>query len=167
MILEPLYAENIVVAVIYNNEFKWYVTDKDIWFMDYNKLYNAYGNLGISIEENDDIEEREGIRVLDSESVEVFFQRINKYMTTKEELGNLLFLSIQSEEEDLLDFSPALLINFDDKILYSMFPEPASYEEYVPKDWRGRYEDFTRFIPQSEKYWIDEFNNNLFLCNGR
>ncbi|MGG0276947.1 hypothetical protein [Bacillus rhizoplanae] len=165
MVLEPLYAENIIVAVIYNNEFKWYVTDKELWFLDYNKLDNAYENLGISIEDNDEAEERNGIKVLDNENVEVFLPRINKYITTKEELSYLLLENIKGkiEGEDLLDFSPVLLINFDYKILYSMFPEPASYEEYVPQDWNGKYEDFTELIPKSEKYWIDEYNNNLFL----
>lgn len=165
MILEPLYAENIVVAVIYNNEFKWYVTDKELWSLDYNKLNNAYKNLGVSIEDNDEAEERNGMKVLDNENVEVFLPRINKYITTKEELNYLLLENIKSkiEGEDLLDFSPVLLINFDDKKLYSMFPEPASYEEYVPKDWNGKYEDFTELIPKLEKYWIDEFNNNLLL----
>ncbi|MBO1626080.1 hypothetical protein [Bacillus arachidis] len=165
MILEPLYAENIVVAVIYNSEFKWYVTDKELWFLDYNKLNNAYKNLGVSIEDNDEAEERNGMKVLDNENVEVFLPRINKYITTKEELNYLLLENIKSkiEGEDLLDFSPVLLINFDDKKLYSMFPEPASYEEYVPKDWNGKYKDFTELIPKLEKYWIDEFNNNLLL----
>lgn len=163
MKLEPLYAENIIVAVIYKNEFRWYVTDKELWFLDYNKLDNAYKNLGISIEDNDETEERNGIKVLDHENVEVFLVRINQYKTTKEELNYLLLENIKRKNagEDLLDFSPILLINFDNKILYSMFPEPASYENYVPKDWSGTYEDFTEFIPTAEKYWIDKFNNNL------
>ncbi|NWK70097.1 hypothetical protein HWX41_13720 [Bacillus paramycoides] len=165
MVLEPLYAENIIVAVIYNNEFKWYVTDKELWFLDYNKLDNAYKNLGVRIQDNDETEERNGIEVLDNKNIEVFLPRINKYKTTKEELNYLLLKNIKSKNagEDLLDLSPVLLINFDNKILYSMFPEPASYEEYVPKDWIGKYEDFTEFIPKSEKYWIDEFHNNLLL----
>lgn len=165
MVLEPLYAENIIVAVIYNNKLKWYVTDKELWFLDYNKLYKAYENMGIIIEENDEVEERKGIKVLDSKTAEVFLKRIDKYMTTKEELRYLLLRNIENNGEggDLLDFSPALLINFDNKILYSMFPEPASYEEYVPKDWEGRYEDFTELIFRSNKYWIDDANNNLFL----
>ncbi|CAM3822677.1 hypothetical protein [Bacillus paramycoides] len=165
MILEPLYAENIVVGVIYKNEFRWYVTDKELWFLDYNKLDNAYKNLGVRIEDNDETEERNGIEVLDNKNIEVFLPRINKYKTTKEELNYLLLKNIKSKNagEDLLDLSPVLLINFENKILYSMFPEPASYEEYVPKDWIGKYEDFTEFIPKSEKYWIDEFNTNLFL----
>ncbi|TKI81216.1 hypothetical protein FC699_34140, partial [Bacillus wiedmannii] len=97
MILEPLYAENIIVAVIYNNEFRWYVTDKELWFLDYNKLDNAYKNLGVSIEDNDETEERNGIKVLDNENVEVFLQRINKYNTPKEELNYLLLENIKSK----------------------------------------------------------------------
>lgn len=34
--------------------------------LDYNKLDNAYKNLGISIEDNDETEERNGIKVLGS-----------------------------------------------------------------------------------------------------
>ncbi|EMI9090909.1 hypothetical protein COD05_29055 [Bacillus cereus] len=165
MILEPLYAENIIVAVIYKNEFRWYVTDKELWFLDYDKLDHAYKNLGVSIEDNGETEERNGIQVLNNENVEVFLLRINQYKTTKEEINYLLLENIKRKNagEDLLDFSPVLLINFDNKILYSMFPEPASYENYVPKDWIGTYEDFIEFIPTSEKYWIDKFNNNLLL----
>lgn len=168
MLLEPLYAENIIVAIIYNNEFKWYVTDKELWFLDYNKLDNAYKSLGIKIQDNNEPEERRKIKVLDNENVDIFLQRINKYIATKDELNYLLLESIKSksEEEDLLDFSPVLLINFDNKTLYSMFPEPASYEEYIPKGWVGKYVDFTELIPKSEKYWIDKFDNNLFLLKN-
>ena len=51
MVLEPLYAENIIVGVIYNKKFKWYVTDKELWFLDYNKLDNECETLGISVED--------------------------------------------------------------------------------------------------------------------
>ena len=63
--------------------------------LDYNKLDNAYKNLGISIEDNDETEERNGIKVLDHENVEVFLVRINKYKTTKEELNYLLLENIK------------------------------------------------------------------------
>jgi hypothetical protein len=113
----------------------------------------------------DEAEERKGIEILDSDNANIFLQRINKYRANREELNRSLIEKIKSntEGEDLLDFSPVLLINFDDKILYSMFPEPASFEDYVPKGWNGKYEDFTILVPKLEQYWIDEFNNNLFL----
>ncbi|EPY2273416.1 hypothetical protein ACXAUS_002278 [Clostridium sporogenes] len=165
MVLEPLYAENIIVAVIYNNGFKWYVTDKELWFLDYNKLDNECGNLGISVEDEYEADEREGIKVLNSENIDIFLQRINKDIATKEDLKCFLCKCIKNktERDEILNYSPVLLVDFDDKILYSMFPEPASYEEYVPEEWKGKYEDFTELIPESQKYWIDEFNNNLFL----
>ena len=165
MVLEPLYAENILVAVIYNNQFRWYVTDKELWFLDYNKLDNAYKSIGASIEENDEVNERKDIKILDNNNINIFLKRINKYLVTKDELNQLLTEKIRTkiEGEDLLDFSPVLLIKFDNKILYSMFPEPASYEEYVPKGWHGKYENFTELVPILERYWIDESNNNLFL----
>lgn len=99
MVLEPLYAENIIVAVIYNNEFKWYVTDKELWFLDYNKLDSVYKNLGISIEDNNEPEERVGLKVLDNENVDVFLQKINKYIATKEELNYLLLENIEGKSE--------------------------------------------------------------------
>lgn len=66
--------------------------------LDYNKLDNAYKNLGISIEDNDETEERNGIKVLDHENVEVFLVRINKYKTTKEELNYLLLENIKRKK---------------------------------------------------------------------
>ena len=165
MVLEPFYIENIIVAVIYNNEFKWYVTDKELWFLDYNKLDTAYKNIGISIEEEYEPDERKGIRVINNGNIYVFLQRINKDIAAKDQLNYLLCECIKSrtERDEILNFSPVLLANFDDKILYSMFPEPASYEDYVPDGWKGKYEDFTELIPKSQKYWIDEYSNNLFL----
>ena len=68
--------------------------------LDYNKLDNAYKNLGISIEDNDETEERNGIKVLDHENVEVFLVRINKYKTTKEELNYLLLENIKRKMQE-------------------------------------------------------------------
>lgn len=42
--------------------------------LDYNKLDNAYKNLGISIEDNDETEERNGIKVLGIMKMQKYFQ---------------------------------------------------------------------------------------------
>ena len=151
MVLEPLYAENIIVAVIFNKKFNRYVTDKELWFLDYNKLDNEYKTLGINVEDEYEADERKGIKVLNTENIGMFLQRINKYIATKEELNCFLCKCIKNrmERDEILNYSPVLLVNFDDKILYSMFPEQASYEEYVPEGWVGKYEDFTEVIPKS------------------
>lgn len=51
MLLEPTYAENIIVGVVYNNAWNWYVTEKDVWFLDYNKLDEAYKAKGFQLDD--------------------------------------------------------------------------------------------------------------------
>jgi len=52
-------------------------------------------------------------------------------------------------------------VDFDEKTFYLLFPEPASFEEYVPSGWKGTYEDFTGLIPKIEKYWVNKDGENL------
>lgn len=47
--------------------------------------------------------------------------------------------------------------------LYSNYPELASFEDYVPEGWSGKYIDFTDIIPRKEKYWLNQSNENIFL----
>ncbi|WP_322906646.1 hypothetical protein [Paenibacillus campi] len=37
------------------------------------------------------------------------------------------------------DMFPSLYVDVDGKQLFSSYPEPASYERYVPDGWRGTY----------------------------
>lgn len=34
-----------------------------------------------------------------------------------------------------------------------MFPEPASFEHYMPQDWIGSYADFLDRVPEEQRYW--------------
>ncbi|MEC0755088.1 hypothetical protein P8884_15290 [Bacillus haynesii] len=163
MLLEPAYAENIIVGVVYNNVWNWYVTEKDVWFLDYNKLDEAYKAKGFQLDDFIDESERGGIQVLNYNNALEFLQRIKKYKVTTEELNHLMHEIFQhNATDDLLDFSPSLLIDFDKRKLYSMYPEPASYEEYVPNHWIGIYEDFTNLVPTNQKYWINHKGKSLF-----
>ncbi|TRW21019.1 hypothetical protein FL857_12285 [Criibacterium bergeronii] len=161
MLIEPIYAENIIVGVIWNKIFKWYVTEKDLWFLDYNKLDKGYLEKGYDIEDIVDDNERRGIEVLDKNTVDIFLDRISKYLTTEYELNNL-FNKI-SEFDDCLDFIPSILVDFDNKRFYSMFPELASFEDYIPEGWVGEYVDFTNLIQDEEKYWLNDLKENLFI----
>ena len=38
MLLEPSMTENVIVGVMWKNRFQWYVTRKEIWFMDFIKM---------------------------------------------------------------------------------------------------------------------------------
>ncbi|MGG3639969.1 hypothetical protein [Bacillus gobiensis] len=163
MLLEPCYAEHIIIGVIHNNSFEWYVTEKELWFLDYNKLDDAYQARGFDKENLLIPSEREDIEVLDQRSLDKFLSKLTKHKASKNDLYKILNDAVQSEEyDDLLDFSPSLLVDFNDQKLYSMFPEPASFEEYVPKGWIGELRDFTESVPVEEKYWIDSNGNNLF-----
>ncbi|MDT0145800.1 hypothetical protein Q9R38_04745 [Priestia aryabhattai] len=161
--LEPIYAENVIVGVIHKKQFQWYVTDRDLWYLDYVKFAQAFENEGYSAVDEYIEPERKGIEVLSSENAELFLKRIESYKVDAATLLKLFEDKIESGDgEDVLDFSPSFLVDFDQKTFYSLFPEPASFEEYVPRDWKGMYENFTALIPETEKYWVNKDGESLF-----
>lgn len=166
MKVEPMYAENVIVGVVYKNAWQWYVTNKDLWFLDYKKLEKAYLDKGFDIQNIIDDNERIGIKVLNNEENEkLFLSNIKEYLVTTNELNSMLKNKAKNKGkfDDLLDFCPSLFVDFDNKRLFSMFPEPASFEDYVPEGWIGEYVDFTNLVPDKEKYWLDDNNKNIFL----
>jgi hypothetical protein len=61
--------------------------------------------------------------------------------------------------DEMAELFPSLFIDFDSKILLSLFPELLAFEKYIPKGWIGEFKNFYDLIPESEKYWIiDEVN---------
>ncbi|MGG2088105.1 hypothetical protein ABFY59_14065 [Priestia aryabhattai] len=161
--LELIYAENVIVGVVHKKQFQWYVTDRELWYLDYVKFAQAFENEGdLAVDEY--IEpERKGMEILSSENAGLFLKRIESYKGDTATLLKLFEDKIESGDgEDVLDFSPSFLVDFDQKTFYSLFPEPASFEEYIPSDWKGTYEDFTALIPETEKYWINKDGESLF-----
>lgn len=61
------------------------------------------------------------------------------------------------------DFRPGLYVDFDSCKLFSLYSEPASYEDYAPKDWESKYFDFMKIIPDDYKYWKNSKNENLLI----
>ncbi|MGE7981007.1 hypothetical protein [Solibacillus sp. NPDC093137] len=174
MLLEPKALENIIVGVLIDNHFKWYVSQKDLWFLDRKKLEEAYrkklkevglGNMGPFIEEDD---ERKDIDILDQDSYAAFAPRIVKYAVSTKELRESLKLNLLTEtkENTFYSFMPSLFVNFDKRELYSLYSEPASYEDFVPENWTGVYEDFLSYIDRAEKYWYDENEFDLLNLEG-
>ena len=92
-----------------------------------------------------------------------FLPRIDKYSVSTEELRELLKLNllIESKEDTFYNFLPSLFVNLNKRELYSLYSEPSSYEDYVPENWRGVYEDFLSQIAREQKYWYDENENDL------
>ncbi|GAB1807358.1 hypothetical protein [Priestia megaterium] len=161
--LEPIYAENVIVGVVHKKQFQWYVTDRELWYLNYVKFAQAFENEGDSAVDEYIEPERKEIEVLSSENAELFLKRIESYKADSSTLLKLFEDKIESvDEEDVLDFSPSFLVDFDQKTFYSLFPEPASFEEYIPRDRKGTYEDFTALVPEIEKYWVNKDGESLF-----
>lgn len=159
------YGENIIVAVLFKSCWKWYVTEKDYWFLDLTKLDNAFLNKGYKSTNQIDYSDRFNIAVLDENSAEDFLNEISEFEVSKSELRNIILISeetITGVNYNYLEFMPALLVDFDNKILLSCFPEPASFESYVPEGWSGMYKEFLDKVPDEETYWMIN-NKNYFL----
>lgn len=145
--IEPI--TDIIVAVKKDKGYKWYISYREIWLLDYAKYCHAF-------DPNDDnYEDRFDIGVLDETSFESFRIKAAKYEFNVDVLRKEFqtFLPLKDWDSSFHLF-PALFINFDDKVLYSVYQESISFENYVPSGWTGFYEDFYEMIPNDEKYWL-------------
>lgn len=156
--MKPEYAQNIVVGTIRQSKFEWYVTNKEIWFLDYQAWGESFGLI-----ENEEAKERFGIVVVDQNHEKQFFENLIPYKASCNMLRENLKKCISEEEK--MDFVASLLIDFDRHHFISFFPEPDPIERYVPKLWTSEYKNFENDIPPSMKYWIDENGDNLFKEN--
>lgn len=151
MYLYPKNNENTVVGVIYKNKFTWYITERDFWFLN-------------TIMEDGLHDERVGIKILDTDTFEVFEKRIERYIVSTEEIREYLELANAYDTyEAFFDFLPSFYVNFDSKIFYSLYTEPRSFEDYVPNGWVGEYKDFLELIDEQYRFWIDSNGNNILI----
>lgn len=163
MNLMPDYTKNIIVAVVLEENLLWYVSDKEIWFLDYQKRIEAFKNKGYSINTDYIDESRKNNLVLDYSNASDFLNLIKENKVTVEELRDSLLKSKNDVDDSWkYDYRPSLYVDFEKKILYSNYSEPSSYEDYVPEFWDSKYEDFENKIPNSKKYWLSHSGDNLF-----
>lgn len=156
------FSENIIVGVVYNSVYNWYVTDKEIWFLDYKKRIKIFEEKGFEIKEEYIDESRQNLLILDSQNISVFLEKISEHKISTNELRKLLIKSREAGDDSwMYQFRPSLYVNFDNHKLYSLYSEPASYEDYVPINWEGSYFDFLELVPITCKYWISEDSVNL------
>lgn len=153
--------EQIIVFLKWNNQYQWYISDKELWFLDYEKRIEAYGKLGYEISNYVDIR-RKDLLNLNSNNIELFLKRItNECVTTNELRQSLLEYKDVDPNDWSYKYKPALYIDFDNKKLYSMYGESESYEDYVPDGWEGEFFDFLEYIPFEFQYWIKDGSINL------
>ena len=151
------YGETIIVAVVLHNKWSWYVTEKEYWFLDLTKLEKAFLIKGYGLHNLGDYSDRFDIGILDENSADKFLNEISEFKVSTVELRELvlkLACSIKKSENFPTELTPSLLVDFDNKLLISYFPEPASFEDFVPDCWKGVYENFLDKVPMQERYWV-------------
>lgn len=156
--IKPIYDEKIIVGVVYNNTFNWYITDKYVWLLN---LQNFNNDELASYFSNPEVSKiRNNLITISHDNANIFINNLKDYKVTSQEIQDaILYDKFQTEE--LEQYFPTLLIDFDKQCLYSQFPEPLNFEEYVPNGWKGEYKDFTNLIPQNQKYWLIN-DTNIF-----
>ncbi|MCM1506256.1 MAG: hypothetical protein NC177_03845 [Ruminococcus flavefaciens] len=149
--MNPKYAEDLIVAIINEGVFNWYVLHDYICTLDYNILEDAYRKKGCNfiIDESD----RFGIRVVDEKTKDEFLENIKPFLVTTSELK--IMRSEEKAPDELLGYRPSILIDFDKKCLLSYYPEYWSYEDFVPNGWTGKYQFFEDIIPEKFIFWRD------------
>ena len=160
MFPEPEYAQNIIVGVMFRHTFAWYVTEKEDWYLDYPKYERAWLTAGFPPLSGGDYADRFYIAILNEETAEQFLSsRADRRVPASTLSSMMLARKEVDKQDDLLDFFPSLFVNFDQKQLFSQYPEMIRFELYVPDGWQGAYHDFTAEIPPDERYWIvNEYN---------
>ena len=164
MLLEPDGVSDVIVGIMVEGKYSWYVTEKELWFMDYKKFREdfkrKYEQLNIPYNTGSDeiLGERAGFEILNEFSIREFKKVIEKYQASVEELRSLLelYLLVYGSEDAYFRFLPALHLDFDKKELYSLYTEHATFEAYVPEGWIGKYASFLAKIEMKEKYWRSE-----------
>ena len=140
--------EQFIIYVVYKGCGKWYISDKEIWYLDYQKRIEVYRKRGYEIKDEYIDEKRRDLLCVDEKNALIFLKRIEEDECST---GDLKELFLQNQEED--DYKPSLYVDFDKKLLYSMYIEPASYEDYVPVGWNAKYKSFLDIIPAEKRYW--------------
>ena len=83
--------KQFVVYVIYSGEGKWYVSDKEIWFLDYKKRVEVFRKAGYEIKDEYIDEKRRDLMCLGEDNALLFFfgGQIILILRTKGTVGNI------------------------------------------------------------------------------
>ncbi|MCF0132040.1 MAG: hypothetical protein HUJ71_09910 [Pseudobutyrivibrio sp.] len=139
--------DDIIVYAIYNDNAYWYVSYKELWYLDYNKRIYEFQEKGYTVDINSIEVIRRDLLEMNDIQIPVFWDRIKNDIWSYNELAEEFKKNLEE------DYYPSLYVNFDSKHLISMYREDASYEDYIPDGWVSEYEDFLSLIPIRDRYW--------------
>ena len=140
--LKPIYDTNIIVGIKLENKVEWYILDKYMCFME-----------GSDIEFTGETKEiRNLVPIISEENILPFLTQIKKYKMNIDFI-RLSILDAMKKNEDLEDYFPVVLMDFDKKIFFSQYPEPIDYDYFLPEHWKEEYTSFKKYIPEEKQYW--------------
>lgn len=139
--------EDIIVYAIYKGEAHWYITYKELWYLNHHVLIEAYRKRGLAFDINLVDEIRRDLLGMDDNQIPIFLERIKNDICSNEELEELYNNNLDEE------LFPSLYVDFDKKKFISMYNEMVSYEDYMPDGWDSEYGDFWPLIPPEDIYW--------------
>lgn len=139
--------DDIIVYVIYQGKANWYVSYKELWYLNYNKRIDAYQKRGYTININSVDYIRRDLLEMNDGQIPIFLERI------KEDIWSCSKLAEACKSYFDEDLSPSLYVDFDKKYMISMYSEFASYEDYMPDGWKSEFGDFLNLIPINDVYW--------------
>lgn len=117
--IEPKYGENIVVLFKHENQYTWYVSDLEFWYIDYEVARYSLDTL---------YEERKRSLKLTLETLPYFLEDMEAYKCDRNELGEAFAKSYQEDRLNAVyDFKPSLFIDMDEMELYSQYAEYVSF----------------------------------------
>lgn len=139
--------DDIIVYAIYQGKANWYVSYKELWYLNYNKRIFEYQKRGYTIDiDSVDYIRRDLLEMSDGQ-IPIFLERIKEHIWSS---GKLAEACKNNFDED---FFPSLYVDFDKKYMISMYSEYASYEDYMPEGWGSEFGDFLNLIPINDIYW--------------
>ncbi len=129
-------------AICYQGKYRFFLEHATYWVLDMIAC-------SPSSKENSSYY-RNGILVVD-ENPEEFLEAMQESEISLEDLRVLIDKQhkiVLADEDDYRgDLHLTFLVDFDKKLYVSMFFD-VGYEEYVPQDWKGIYDDPLKYVPE-------------------
>ncbi|TWP31363.1 hypothetical protein ETU08_00820 [Apibacter muscae] len=149
----------IVTLTKVNENYSWFVSDKEYWVLDRIKWINDFKNAGYDLPEGH--EERFNIGILNKENSSKFIKCLQKEgdEITQQELSDEFYLRFEISKDwwDFSELLPQLFIDFDNQIFYQEgLSETIDYKLYLPDGWKFHEDKYFENIPESLKFWVKD-----------
>jgi hypothetical protein len=96
------------------------VSEKDFWFLDQEKLSQAFEHKGYP--DVRDSPRPTGVRMVDADSINNFLESMHPYQVTVDELRTLLKAKLPATKWDgIAELVPSLCVDFDRRKLLSLY----------------------------------------------